>query len=137
MNQYSNRVKILYPKNGCEVGKQCRIDVDAQIYNSSNLWVLLHLKHLTGRWWPQPKPEKNENGDWSPICAFIGELHDIDFEFEIAAACFNTEAEKEIWKYIERGNRTQQWVPIKFPKADSNIYRVTVIKKDHTSFTGL
>jgi hypothetical protein len=125
--EYTNMVKIVSPKNGDEVKSKVIIKGTSKIKDGSSVWVLVHLRLLTDQWWPQPKAVVQPNGDWEAI-AFIGQPDDVGFDFEIAVATFDSEAEKTIVQYHEKGLQTQQWLPIKFPKTTSNIAHVTVKK---------
>jgi len=55
-------------------------------------------------------------------------LIDIGLDFEIVAATFDEQAEAEILRYHDHGNKTGQWLPISFPQTTSNKAVVTVKK---------
>jgi hypothetical protein len=122
-----NEVKILSPQNGDDVGNKIVVKGTSKVKDGSSVWVLVHLRLLTDQWWPQPKPLVQPNGDWEAL-AYIGQPDDVGFDFEIAVATFDKEAEKEILAYHEAGMKTEKWLPIKFPETTSNIDIVTVKK---------
>ncbi len=127
---YGNSVKISSPKNGEKVGARVIVKGTSSIKDSSHIWVLAHAKLLQDQWWPQPKPVVDVKGNWQALC-YIGAPRDIGLDFEIAVATFDKEAEAEILKYFDYGNKTGQWLPISFPKTTSSIDIVTVNKVSH------
>lgn len=130
MAQLVNKVKILSPKPGEEVGSRLIVEGNSKISDGSNIWVLVHRKDLSDQWWPQKQPRVYENGNWKTV-AYIGARRDVEYEFEIAVATFDKEAEKEILEYHKIGKELDEWLPIKFPKTTSNIDIVTVNKTSH------
>ena len=127
---HKNVVKITSTKEGDAVGNRVIVKGTSEIHDGSQLWVLCHLKLLGGQWWPQPKPIIDANGDWQAL-AYIGGPQDVGYDFEIAAATFDEPATAEILKYHDFGSKTGQYLPIKFPKATSEIATVTVKKTSH------
>jgi hypothetical protein len=125
-----NIVKIVSPNPGERVGARVVVKGTSKIHDKSKIWVLVHLKLLRNQWWPQPEPTVDENGNWEAL-AYIGEPQDIGMDFEIAVATFDPHAEAGILRYHDHGNKTGQWLPIKFPKTTSDIDIVVVRKKDH------
>lgn len=122
-----NNVTITSPKEGNNVGNRIVVKGTYEIHDGSQIWVLAHLKLLANQWWPQPKPIVDGNGNWQAL-AYIGAPQDIGFDFEIVAATFDDEAQAEILRYHDHGNKTGQWLPISFPRATSNKAVVTVKK---------
>ena len=122
-----NKVTITSPREGDQVGKRIVVKGTSEIHDGSQVWVLAHLKLLANQWWPQPKPIVDENGNWQAL-AYIGEPQDIGLDFEIVAATFDEQAVAEILRYHDYGNKIGQWLPIRFPRATSNIAVVTVKK---------
>ncbi|MDP3014568.1 MAG: hypothetical protein Q8M92_10015, partial [Candidatus Subteraquimicrobiales bacterium] len=110
-----NRVAITDPREGDAVGGRIVVRGTSEIHDRSHVWVLVHLRLLSGQWWPQTRPVVDENGNWQAL-AYIGVPEDIGFDFEIVAATFDAQAEAEILRYHDHGNRTGQWLPISFPR---------------------
>nr|VFJ90669.1 MAG: hypothetical protein BECKH772A_GA0070896_1002310 [Candidatus Kentron sp. H]VFJ91774.1 MAG: hypothetical protein BECKH772B_GA0070898_1002110 [Candidatus Kentron sp. H]VFJ98403.1 MAG: hypothetical protein BECKH772C_GA0070978_1002110 [Candidatus Kentron sp. H] len=127
-----NTVNIVSPTDGQEVGARVVVKGTSEMADyESNVWVLVHLKLLGDQWWPQNKPVRDiKTGDWETL-AYIGGEQDIGLEFEIAAATFGKDAEKEILKYHETGRRTGHYPPMSFPETTSAIDIVTVKKVSH------
>jgi hypothetical protein len=126
-----NDVKIIAPPNGQAVGSYVIAEVFAKINDkSSKVWVFAHIKQLGDQWYPQTAPIKNSKGNWEAYVR-IGEPPDIGLEFEIAAATFNQDGEREILRYHELGRQTGRWVPIPMPTCTSNLDTVIVKKISH------
>lgn len=122
-----NKVTITSPKEGDRVGGRIVVGGTSEIHDRSHVWVLVHLRLLAGQWWPQTRPVVDENGNWQAL-AYIGIPDDIGLDFEIAVVTFDEQAEAEILRYHNHGNKTGQWLPISFPRTTSNIAVVTVRK---------
>ena len=122
-----NNVTITSPKEGDSVGNRIVVKGTSEIHDGSQIWVLVHIRLLAGQWWPQPKPIVDENGNWQAL-AYIGAPQDTGFDFEIVAATFDEQAVAEILRYHDHGNKTAQWLPIRFPRTTSNKAVVTVKK---------
>jgi hypothetical protein len=128
--QEINRVRILSPSNGVEVGTQGVVTVSAEIKDDSHVWVLVHMALLPDQWWPQNPVVLGADGNWRSLVTF-GERRDIGLDFEIAAATFNGEEEQKILEYRKHGLATWDWLPIKFPTPTSNVEILTVTKTSH------
>nr|VFJ44018.1 MAG: hypothetical protein BECKDK2373C_GA0170839_100733 [Candidatus Kentron sp. DK] len=124
-------VDITSPNNGDEVGATVIVKGTSDIGNQGNVWVLLHVKALSGQWWPQNKPYRDPaTGNWEAL-VYFGGPQDIDSDFEIAVATFTGEAEKEILKYHEHGRKTKHYPPMSFPETTSDIKKIIVTKISH------
>lgn len=125
-----NTVRIVSPRNGETVGVQGVMKGTARVTDGSHVWILVHPRLLTDQWWPQIRPRIEENGNWEAL-AYFGRREDIGLDFEIAVATFDQAAEREILQYHQDGQRTGQWMPIRFPRTTSNIEITTVRKVSH------
>lgn len=126
----AQEVTITAPQNGEEVGMRAVVSGTSKDVQDGNIWVLVHLKLLTGLWWPQNRPVVDDQGNWQALVSFGGP-QDIGMDFEIAAAVFDDEAEAEILRYHDRGRRTNDWQPMAFPKSITAPVTVTVKKAGH------
>jgi hypothetical protein len=129
MAQGPNRVRVVSPKQGEEVGSAGTVQGTSEINDDSHVWVLTHRRDLTNQWWPQDKPGVSENEWFTNV--YYGQPVDKGYDFEIAVATFKGEEEKKILKYHEIGKKFGKYLPIPFPKATSNIEYVIVKKKSH------
>jgi len=123
-----NFVNITAPSEGQRIGDRIIVQGKSDIKTQGKIWVLAHLKLLGGKWWPQDKTVVDKDGNWQAL-AWIGQPQDIGMEFEIAVATFDENASKEIERYHLEGQRTGNYLPIGFPKTNSNICIITVTKE--------
>lgn len=128
--QERNRVQILSPSLGDEVGSRGQVTVNANINDDSHVWVLVHMALLPGQWWPQNKVTLDTDGNWRSM-VFYGQKDDVKYDFEIAVATFRGEEEQKILNYHNKGKIHGDWSPIKFPVPTSNVDIVTVKKTSH------
>jgi hypothetical protein len=77
-------VTISTPEPGDDVGRQGPVRGNAKIPPGTYLWVLAHMKDLTGDWWPQGgRPALfDPKGDWVIITGY-GRPEDVNQDFEI------------------------------------------------------
>ena len=121
---------MVSPTNGDEVGKRGVVKFRVNINDGrSHPWVLVHMKLLGNKWWPQEKPVC-DNGVCQALVTY-GVKDDIDFDFEIAVATFTGQAHRMILNYHREGIETNKWLPMPFPEKTSNVDIVTVKKISH------
>lgn len=121
-------VKITYPQNGSEVGREVNVQGAASIPTGNYVWLLARRVDFAPLWWPQRQAKIDlRTQKWQAV-ANLGEPRDIGWEFDIAVITVSAAGHKELMDYWVKAMTTGDWKPIQIP-ATTSPPRILRVKK--------
>jgi len=105
---------ISTPQNGGDCKEQTRVLGRSIKISGSHLWIFARRQGLAG-WWPQGGEVYIESdGTWKQN-VWLGQPHDVGFNFEIKALWVNDTVHQDMLNYLTRGDRENHYPPISLP----------------------
>lgn len=122
-------VTFTAPSKGSVVGSSGTVSGKARLPPKSYLWVLARRADLP-KWWPQGLGAVViRDGEWRATVGYGGK-QDIGFDFEIALAVVGEDQNRELDTWIETGQASHEYPPIRFPQtAPGCVPEYLIVKK--------